>query len=157
METEANDALTALDPAFRSLLRARAMVTAALLLVIAGASERVAELPGGVLLVPALLLSAWLVLVLPGRRFERWGYAFSADRLRVVHGFLFHHDSVVPLGRIQHIDVDQGPLMRHWGLATLTVHTAGSHGASVSLPGLALPQAEAMREAIRGHIGLGQG
>ena len=34
----------------------------------------------------------------------------------------------------------------------LTVHTAGTHNASVSLPGLAEPDAAAMRDAIRAQI-----
>ena len=33
----------------------------------------------------------------------------------------------------------QGPLERAYGLATLVVHTAGTHNASVSLPGLGTP------------------
>ena len=58
----------------------------------------------------------------------------------------------MPFGRVQHIDVDQGPLERAFHLATLTVHTAGSHNASVSLPGLAHEDAVAMREEIRAAI-----
>jgi membrane protein YdbS with pleckstrin-like domain len=124
--------------------------------MIAIASEAIAPLPLGLFLIPALVFGAWFVLVVPGRRYQRWGYSFGEDRLRVVRGFLFHADTIVPLGRIQHIDVRQGPLMRVWDLAELTVHTAGNHGASVSLPGLRLADAEAMREAIRAHIRQGQ-
>jgi len=76
----------------------------------------------------------------------------GADRLRVVRGLLFRSDTVVPFGRVQHIDVDQGPLERYYGLATLTLHTAGSHNASVHLPGLLNEDAAAMREVIRAHI-----
>lgn len=150
------EALTPLDPAFVKQLRAHGAVLALIQLAIAVVIEAVTPLPAGLFLIPSLALAAWLVLVVPARRYRRWGYAFGGDRLRVVHGFLFHHDTVVPLGRIQHIDVNQGPLMRSWGLAQLTVHTAGNHGASVSLPGLRLADAEAMREAIRAHIRQGQ-
>lgn len=146
------ETLTPLAPAFVKQLRVDAAVIAAILLAIAGLAEVMAPIPPGLALIPALLVAAWLILVMPGRRYQRWGYTFGGDRLRVVHGFLFHHDTVVPLGRIQHIDVRQGPLMRGWGLAQLTVHTAGTHGSSVSLPGLHLADAEAMREAIRAHI-----
>jgi membrane protein YdbS with pleckstrin-like domain len=149
--------LTPLDPDFVKLLRADAAIFAVFLLGIAALVEALAPIPSGLVLVPVLALCGWLVLVVPGRRYRRWGYAFGSDRLRVTRGFLFLHDSVVPLGRIQHIDVHQGPLMRRWGLARLTVHTAGNHGASVSLPGLKRPEAEAMREAIRAHIRQGQG
>lgn len=149
--------LTPLDPDFAKLLRTDAAIFAAILLVIAGTLEALAPIPTGLALIPVLVLAVWMVFVVPARRYRRWGYAFGGDRLRVTHGFLFHHDTVVPLGRIQHIDVNQGPLMRRWDLAVLTVHTAGNHSASVSLPGLKLAQAEAMREAIRTHIKQGQG
>ena len=76
----------------------------------------------------------------------------GTDRLRVVRGIMFRSDTVVPFGRVQHIDVDQGPLERAYDLATLTLHTAGNHNASVSLPGLAAADAATMRETIRAHI-----
>jgi uncharacterized protein len=150
------DDLTPLHPDFVKYLRTDAAIFAAIVLAIAALVEALAPIPAGLALVPALAFAAWAVLVVPGRRYRHSGYAFGDDRIRVARGYLFHHDSVVPLGRIQHIDVKQGPLMRRWDLAVLTVHTAGSHGASVSLPGLKLAQAEAMREAIRAHIKRGQ-
>ena len=76
----------------------------------------------------------------------------STDRLRVVRGVMWHADTVVPFGRVQHIDVDQGPVERFLDIATLTLHTAGSHNASVHLPGLNHAVATAMREDIRQHI-----
>ena len=65
---------------------------------------------------------------------------------------MFRSDTVVPFSRVQHIDVGQGPLERTFGIATLTLHTAGNHNASVALPGLGEPLAREMREAIRAHI-----
>ena len=76
----------------------------------------------------------------------------GADRIRIVRGFLFRSDTIVPFGRIQHIDLDQGPIQRRYDLATLTVHTAGNHNSTVSLPGLLHEDAMAMREQIRAHI-----
>ena len=70
----------------------------------------------------------------------------------MVRGLLFRSDTVVPFGRVQHIDVDRGPLERYYDLSTLTLHTAGSHNASVHLPGLNHDDALAMRETIRAHI-----
>jgi membrane protein YdbS with pleckstrin-like domain len=144
--------LIPLDPDFARLLRLRACWHGAVLLALALVAEALLPTPTGLIAIPVAALVAWLILVVPQRRYARWGYAFGTDRLRVVSGYLFYSDTVVPLGRIQHIDLDQGPLMRRWDLAELTVHTAGSHGASVTLPGLRRADAEAMREAIREHI-----
>ena len=80
------------------------------------------------------------------------GYQMSDDRLRVVKGVMFHADTVVPFSRVQHLDVEQGPLERAFGIARLILHTAGTHNSSVTLPGLAHADAVAMREDIRAHV-----
>jgi len=92
------------------------------------------------------------VIRVPLRRYHARGYDMGADRLRVVKGILFRSDSVVPFGRIQHIDVHQGPLQRAYGISSLIVHTAGTHNSSVLLPGLGNDTAVEMREEIRAHI-----
>jgi membrane protein YdbS with pleckstrin-like domain len=96
----------------------------------------------------------WLaiVIILPARIYRRWGYAMEADRLRVLRGFLFRTDTVVPFNRIQHIDVSQGPIERLNNVSRLIVHTAGTHNSVVVLPGLEPGEADAMREEIRSHI-----
>lgn len=145
-------ALIALHPNYLMILR---IVTGAFTLpVVIGALalEVSRMLPAGFFIVPAVLAIAFLIRRVPLRRYEARGFALDNDRLRVVRGLLFHSDTVVPFGRVQHIDVHQGPLERYYGLATLILHTAGSHNASVRVPGLLNKDALAMRETIRAHI-----
>ena len=149
---EQERALTPLHPNHVKLLRVQAAVMALPLTVAALVLESAGFVPRGLVIVPVLLAAAWLILRVPLRRHAARGYDMGADRLRVVRGLWFHSDTVVPFGRVQHIDLSQRPLERAFGLATLTVHTAGTHNASVSLPGLAQADAAAMREAIRAHI-----
>ncbi|WP_247713356.1 PH domain-containing protein [Qipengyuania polymorpha] len=148
----APEKLTPLDPRYKTLMRTVAAIVAFGLFIAATISEFAIDGWTGVVWVPAVLVIAYIVLYLPMRRYATRGYSLAEERLRVVRGVLFHSDTVVPFGRVQHIDVDQGPLERGFGLATLTVHTAGSHNASVSLPGLAHEDALAMREDIRAAI-----
>ncbi len=147
------DALTPLHPNYVKVVRLGWLI-AALPFVIAALVLETASglLPRGAFLVPVLLLAAWAIVRAPLRRYHARGYELGDDRLRVVRGLLFHSDTVVPFGRVQHIDVHQGPIERGYGLATLVLHTAGNHNASVSLPGLARDDAMAMREAIRAHV-----
>jgi uncharacterized protein len=98
----------------------------------------------------ALLLIA--IFVTAPRQHARMAYALGDDYLRVVRGFLFFTDTVVPFVRVQHIDVGQGPVERLFGLARIVVHTAGTHNSIVTLPGLTRTNAEAMRDTIRRHI-----
>lgn len=144
--------LTALDPAYVKVLRIQ-LVLLLLPVLIGALLIESAGLPvPGTLFVPVALIAAYLALSLPKRRYRSRGYDLSADRLRVVKGVLFHVDTTVPFGRVQHLDVEQGPLERLYGLATLKLHTAGTHNASVSLQGLAHEGALGMREAIRAHV-----
>ena len=144
--------LQSLDPRFGGVLRIRMVVRTIPLLIATAIADAAAPVPGGSLFVPALLLAVAAVIVLPMRQYRSWSYLLSDDRLQVKRGLLFRADTVVPFGRVQHIDVNQGPLERSRDLAALTLYTAGTHNASVTLPGLPHAQALAMREAIRSHI-----
>jgi membrane protein YdbS with pleckstrin-like domain len=149
-------ALTKLHPNYAHALRLQTTLTAIPFLIVALVAEAAirdaAVLPSGVIAGPVLLIALALIIRVPARRYSARGYQISVDRLRVVRGLLFRSDTVVPFGRVQHIDVHQSPIDRFFGIATLTLHTAGNHNASVSLPGLGEPLAREMRETIRGHI-----
>jgi membrane protein YdbS with pleckstrin-like domain len=146
------DALTPLHPNYVKVVRLGTLLFALPPVVVALILEFSGELPRGMFLVPVLLLAIWLIIRAPLRRYHARGYQMGADRLRVVRGLFFRSDTVVPFGRVQHIDVQQGPVERAYGLGTLVLHTAGNHNASVSLPGLGHDDALAMREDIRAHV-----
>ena len=151
-----SEALTKLHPNYSHALRVRATLTSIPFLVGALVLETVFKgeglFPSGIIAGPVLLIALALIIRVPQTRYNARGYQISADRLRVVRGLMFRSDTVVPFGRVQHIDVHQGPLDRFFGIASLTLHTAGSHNASVSLPGLGEELAREMREEIRAHI-----
>ncbi len=146
------EALTPLDPSYIKVMRIVGGIMA--LVPLAGAAVlEIAELvPRGSIIIPLLFLLLYWVWVVPKRRYDRWGYDAGADRLRIARGYLFYSDTVVPFGRIQHMDVDQGPIERRYDLATFSAHTAGTHGSTITLPGLKHADALALRERIRDHI-----
>jgi membrane protein YdbS with pleckstrin-like domain len=144
--------LTPLDPAFVTTTRIATAIGLLPFVVGAGVLEVAQVAPPGSFIVPMLLLYVFVAFTVPARKYRHWGYDMGTDRLRIVRGYMFYRDTIVPFGRIQHIDVDQGPIDRRYGLATLTVHTAGNHNSKVALPGLANADALAMREAIRAAI-----
>lgn len=163
---EDDAALTRLHPSYAWALRVRllfslvplvigALVIEAMLGSVVEAKPELAFLalvPPGVLSGTVMLVSLLLLIVVPQRRYNTRGYHMSADRLRVVRGVLWHSDTVVPFGRVQHIDLHQDPVERFFGIATLTLHTAGNHNASVHVPGLGADLARELREDIRSHI-----
>lgn len=139
------------------VLTIQAAISAMVLLAcgIAGeiARSRETDLPFGLILLPLLALLAWLVLVAPRRRYNALGYALEGEDLRIASGVLTRTETLVPLRRVQHIDVSQGPLERVFGITRLVLHTAGTMNSLVVLPGLARPTAEAIRDEIRARIG----
>ncbi|HEU4819552.1 MAG TPA: PH domain-containing protein [Qipengyuania sp.] len=147
-----DEQLTPLHPDHVKVLRIRAALAALPLAIGALVLETAQVLPTGLVIAPIALAAALAIARVPLRRYHATGYSVGLDRLRIVRGLWFRSDTVVPFGRVQHIDVGQGPLERLYGLATLTVHTAGTHNASVLLPGLTNEHAMALREDIRAHV-----
>jgi uncharacterized protein len=146
---------TPLHPDQVKVLRIRTAIAAAVLV----AAAFVADLPLRETAVPQylvpgvmLLLALAAVIVLPGRRYRAWGYGEGDEELAINRGIVVRVRTIVPFGRVQHIDVAQGPIERRFGLATLILHTAGTRGAAVPLPGLKQDLAEAMRDRIRAKI-----
>jgi uncharacterized protein len=148
--------MTGLERGQLSLMRVYALIAAILILLAAGLGEYILHqevgLPRGALTLPVLLPIAYLVLLSPPRRYRAWGYAMDAAELQVRYGVWTQVHTVVPLDRIQHIDISQGPLERLFGVCRLVVHTAGTLHSQVVLPGLARATAERMRDEIRALI-----
>jgi membrane protein YdbS with pleckstrin-like domain len=95
-----------------------------------------------------LALLGWWLIRWPPIEYRYMSYRVDADGLEIRTGVYFRSVVTVPRTRVQHTDVSQGPLQRRYGLATLTVHTAGTENAEVTLPGL--PHETALR--IRDHL-----
>jgi membrane protein YdbS with pleckstrin-like domain len=148
--------LQPLEPGQLNVMRVRGAVMALGLIVPAAIAEFALadRLPvHGAIVGVAVLLGIWLAIVSPPRRWRHWGYAFTGRELHVAHGWWTQIHTIVPVLRVQHIDVSQGPLERGFGVARLTLHTAGTSDTVVTLPGITRATAEEIRDLIRARIG----
>lgn len=136
-----------LDPAIRTVWRVGAALWALFLTVAAGIALASAEQPLRYALLAAGLGLLYAVVV-PGKRYEHFGYHVGEVELRVRRGWLWRTTSVVLHARVQHVDTKQGPLENLLGLSTVVVFTAGSVGAMVDIPGLPKEDAEALRDRL---------
>jgi membrane protein YdbS with pleckstrin-like domain len=98
-----------------------------------------------------LLLGVGLGWLWGGRRWASTGFALDAGGLRIRRGVAWRSETLVPRSRVQHTDLNRGPLDRRLGLATLKVYTAGTKLASVTLDGLPEARAVALRDALVNH------
>lgn len=147
--------LRPLHPDQVKVLRVRFGAAAAALIAVAAFVDLVVldgTTPRGLVTGIAALLALAGTALLPRRRYRAWGYREGADELHIRHGLFKRVLTVVPFGRVQHIDISQGPVERRYDLGTLTLHTAGTRSAAVSLPGLGHGEAERLRDRIRAKI-----
>ena len=96
----------------------------------------------------AIVLITAAVFWYQGVAYKHFSYDMNEYGLYINQGVIWQRKIIVPRNRVQHTDVEQGPLMRKYGLAELTVHTAGTRNASVKLPGIKHELAEQLRESL---------
>ena len=101
---------------------------------------------GVVALIVAIVFAALLVLcvvVLPPIRYVRWRYELHDDYLDIAKGIIWRKRYIIPFIRVQNTDTRQGPILRAFGLSSVTVATAaGEH----VIPGLANDVADQVRD-----------
>ena len=96
----------------------------------------------------AAALSVWFCLWYPPRLYRSWGYRIDAKVLETRSGMAFQRARLLPLSRLQHVDIERGPLERMYGLASLVLHTAGTHSANIRIPGLEAAEAARLRDRL---------
>jgi membrane protein YdbS with pleckstrin-like domain len=91
-----------------------------------------------------LLIWGWVLL---GRNWRSWRYAERADDLLISRGVLWRRETIVPYGRMQLVEVASGPVERHFGLASVQLHTAAA-ATDATIPGLDPAEAERLRDRL---------
>ncbi|MBP2243246.1 membrane protein YdbS with pleckstrin-like domain [Cytobacillus eiseniae] len=96
---------------------------------------------GVALLVFALCAYVFIVLI-PTIRWKRWRYEVRENEIELQHGVFVMKRTLVPMIRVQHVDTQQGPILRKYQLATITVSTAATVH---EIPALEVDEAEELR------------
>lgn len=96
---------------------------------------------GGVTVLDAILF----IWVIPGLRWKRWRYEVSEQNIDLQHGIFIITRTLVPMVRVQHVDTEQGPLLRKFRLSTISISTAATIH---KIPALDEDEAERLRQSI---------
>jgi membrane protein YdbS with pleckstrin-like domain len=143
-----------LDPRVIQLWRVRQLITSAVLLGIALLSVvSVGVGTGGWLwlwlgFAALAALRITLFFWYPARAYRGWGYRLDGKVLETREGIWFRSLTLLPLSRLQHVDLHSGPIQRSFGLASLLLHTAGTQHATIVIPGLDAAQAARLRDQL---------
>ena len=102
------------------------------------------------LLMLALLavLCGWFSFWFPVREWRATGWRLDDQVLLTRGGVWFQVIRLLPLNRLQHVDLHRGPLERMCGLASLVLHTAGTHAESITIRGLDADEAALLRNRL---------
>jgi membrane protein YdbS with pleckstrin-like domain len=83
--------------------------------------------------------------VVPTVRAQRFAFEVDAEEIRIYKGIWWISDILIPMVKVQHVELESGPLMRRSELAHVTVVTAaGKH----RILGLKWENAEAVQRRI---------
>ncbi|PFE05139.1 hypothetical protein COE15_07225 [Bacillus cereus] len=83
--------------------------------------------------------------VFPKIRQRYYSYRLNEEELEIQHGMFTVKRVLVPMIRVQHVTIEQGPIMRKYDLAELQISTAAT---SHSIPGLKMREAEQLKRQI---------
>ncbi len=89
------------------------------------------------------------VIAVPTVRYERYRYCIDNESIRVIEGFMWISEQVVPIERLHKISKTQGPVARMFGLSTVKVTTAGG---DVDIKFLTDDKADEISEALKQKI-----
>lgn len=100
-----------------------------------------------------LLISLCLGMAYGSWRYQAYGAALHpGEGLVLRSGVWWRSESWVPIARLQHLDLQQSPLERLWGMARLELHTAGQHDHKTAVHGLPLAEAQALRASLMPRV-----
>ena len=103
-----------------------------------------------------LILVGWLLIMVPvaiwiPAYYRSLQYAIEPAAIKAKGGVFWKRQVTVPMSKITHIDITQGPLQRAFNLATIHVQTAGAggqEGGRAELRLLGMGRSEQIKETI---------
>ena len=93
-----------------------------------------------------LVFVIWMLWLIP-RQVRAMQFATTETDFLVRRGIMFRRLDIVPYGRIQYVDVKEGPIARNLGIAAIQLHTA-SATTDAALDGLPAQQAAELRDLL---------
>ncbi|MDZ7849005.1 MAG: PH domain-containing protein [Owenweeksia sp.] len=94
------------------------------------------------------LLLLFISVFIEVKGFGIKGYAIRQQDVSYKSGLIWFSMTSVPFNRIQHCEVNQGPLGRLFELASVKVYTAGGSSSDISISGLTKERAHKLRDYI---------
>lgn len=82
----------------------------------------------------AVVIAAVGVLAVPGLRWRRWRWELRDEEVDLRHGAITEIRTIVPMARVQHVDVRRTFIAQSFGMADVIIHTAAGETTIPMLP-----------------------
>ena len=67
-----------------------------------------------------------MTIIFPKIRWKRWRYEVDEKGVDLQRGIIITKRTIIPINRIQHVDTEQGPIYRKYGLSSISLSTAAT-------------------------------
>src|SRR5690625_7929018 len=91
------------------------------------------------------ILAYFFIYLIPKLRYRRWRYEIFEQEIYIQRGILIMRRTIIPMIRVQHVDTKQGPILKRYRLATVTISTAATVH---EIPALSDKDASDLRDRI---------
>lgn len=94
----------------------------------------------------AAIIGIFSIFIVLG--YKHRGFSIRQHDIAYKDGVLFRSQTIVPLVKLQHCEIGQGPFERMFNLSHLNLFTAGGVTTEISIRGLSIAKGEQLREFI---------
>lgn len=102
-------------------------------------------IPGWIALAIVSATFVCFTWIIPQMKYARFQYELFDDELEIQSGLIFLSNVLVPMVRVQHVELESGPLMRKYDLASVSIVTAAT---THRISGLKQPEAQQLKRRI---------
>lgn len=92
-----------------------------------------------------ILYAYFFIYLFPKIKWLRWRYEVRESEIELQYGLFIVRRTLIPMVRVQHVDTSQGPILRKYGLAGITISTAATNH---EIPALVVEEADELRSRI---------
>ncbi|TSB46971.1 PH domain-containing protein [Alkalicoccobacillus porphyridii] len=110
--------------------------------------QRFIELPSWILYVLVAVFILYIlafIIIWPPIQWRRFRYQVHEQEIDIQQGVLIVRRTLVPMTRIQHVETEQGPILRRYKMASVEIQTAAT---THRIPVLPIEEADQLRDQI---------
>ncbi|MFP4287603.1 MAG: PH domain-containing protein [Candidatus Izemoplasmataceae bacterium] len=101
----------------------------------------------------SLLIFMINVIIMPHLKMKYWGYEIKENEIDIQHGIIIVKRILIPMNRVQHVDLSYGPILKKFKLASILITTAGSNH---EIPALDFETARKVHQTISHLVNLSE-